>query len=480
MLNLDLSPIPSTGEADGVRDVLLRRMREALDGRANGQPRVVRVRVELPRAVEPLAWLRAQADEAAAYWSARNTGAAVATLGAADVVAGTNRPHGDEGLRRRLGERLRGADAPVRYYGGLRFDATYPDAETGLEAPWAPFGTYHFVLPRFELHAQEETTALACNLVLPRDRDRADALAEQVCRLALPKDNQRVPPSSLATPLGRTDVPDRAGWTRMVRWALDAIDDRTLDKVVLARRVALDLGTALDPFRVLQHVQRATPGCFHFAVRPERGAATFIGASPERLFRRAGTRVESEAVAGTRPRGDTPEADAALRDELMESPKERREHAFVQEAIRTQLEALCTDVDTPETPSDLALARGRHLHAPLTGTLRPGTTTLDLLDALHPTPAVGGVPTDEALAAIRAQEPFDRGWYAGPVGWIGADTAEFAVAIRSGLVQAERLALFSGAGIVDGSVPEQEWDEIEQKIGDFASVLGLNGHADPR
>jgi menaquinone-specific isochorismate synthase len=100
-------------------------------------------------------------------------------------------------------------------------------------------------------------------------------------------------------------------------------------------------------------------------------------------------------------------------------------------------------------------------------------TAVELLAALHPTPAVGGVPRDAALGAIRAQEPFDRGWYAGPVGWIGADAAEFAVGIRSGLVWPDRLALYSGAGIVEGSVPDREWDEIEQKIADFAAVLGL-------
>lgn len=474
MLDLDSSPISSIDGADAVRDALATQVRDALTARTNGHPRAVRVQVDLPRAVEPLVWLRAQAQEAATYWSARNEQTAVATLGTADVVASTDGPLSDDHLRRELGRRLQRTEAPVRYYGGLRFDATYPKAENGLEAPWAAFGTSRFILPRFELRTGEDGTTLACNLLLPRDTGREGRVIEQVRTLVFPADD---PSASLPAPLGRTDVPDQQGWTRMVRWALDAIDDRALDKVVLARRVALDLGTALDPFRVLQHLKRATPRCFHFAVRPAAGAATFIGASPERLFRRTDDQVESEAVAGTRPRGDTPEADAALRDELLESPKERREHAFVQEAIRERLDGLCTAVDAPDTPSDLALARGRHLHAPLTGTLRPGTTTLDLLDALHPTPAVGGVPTDAALAAIRSQEPFDRGWYAGPVGWIGADAAEFAVAIRSGLVEDSRLALFSGAGIVDGSVPEQEWAEIEQKIGDFASVLGLNGRA---
>lgn len=473
MLDLDSSP-PSIDKADAVHDALIARVREALGSRTNGAPRVARVQVVLPRTVDPLAWLRVQAEGAAAYWSARNEEAAVATLGAADVVESRERPVSYERLQQQLGERLAGTDAPVRYYGGLRFDAAYPQSENGLEEPWAAFGTYRFVLPRFELLAEEGKAVLACNLVLPRDRDRDERLVDRIRRLALP---QTAPPVSIPAPLGRTDVPDRQGWTQMVRWALDAIDDRALDKVVLARRVALNLGTPLNPFLVLRHLKQATPGCFHFAMRPAPGT-TFIGASPERLFRQTGDRVVSEAVAGTRPRGETAEADAALRDELLESPKERREHAFVQKAIRERLETLCTQVEAPDTPSDLALARGRHLHAPLTGTLRPETTPLDLLDALHPTPAVGGVPTDEALAAIRAQEPFDRGWYAGPVGWIGADAAEFAVAIRSGLVRESRLALFSGAGIVDGSVPEQEWDEIEQKIGDFASVLGLSSRAD--
>jgi len=226
---------------------------------------------------------------------------------------------------------------------------------------------------------------------------------------------------------------------------------------------------------VLGHLETATPGCYHFAVRPANGPA-FVGASPERLFRREGRCVVSEAVAGTRPRGDTEEEDARLRRELLQSPKERREHAFVEKAIREDLTQVCTSVQSPNGTGELALARGCHLHSQLTGTLRSGTTTTDLLEKLHPTPAVGGVPTDDAVAAIRAQEPFDRGWYAGPVGWIGREAAEFAVGLRAGLVEETQIALFSGAGIVDGSVPDREWEEIEQKIGDFAAIMGV---ADP-
>jgi len=474
MLDLDSLPPSPIDEANAVRGALADRVRGALDVRPNGHPRVEQVCVSLPGAVDPLAWVQVQGDGEAAYWSARNGGDVVATMGTADVVSSADRPIDYADLRDRLNERLQRTEAPIRYYGGLRFDAAYPQGEETSSGPWSDFGTYRFVLPRFELRAKGDETTLICNLVHPHDGGRAEEIINAVRQLALPREGV---PVSLPEPLRRTDVPDRAGWTRMIRWALDSISDRDLHKVVLARQVALDLGTALDPFLVLRHLKEATPDCFHFATRPANGAA-FIGASPERLFRRQGDQVVSEAVAGTRARGETAEADAALRDELMESPKERREHAFVQEAIREELEELCTAVEAPATPSDLALARGRHLHARLTGTLRPGTTTLDVLDALHPTPAVGGVPTEEALAAIRTQEPFDRGWYAGPVGWIGADAAEFAVAIRSGLVRASHLALFSGAGIVEGSVPEREWEEIEQKIGDFASVLGLDGHVE--
>lgn len=465
MINADSSTDIQT--LDAAASVLLRRVHAAL-AETNGHPCVRRVAVPVTTAASPLQWLRAQTEKEAFYWSHRDEDTPdVAGYGSADTVSVSSRPLDYDELWTALRPCRAGADASVRYYGGIRFDARH--AERSPDALWQPFGTARFVLPRVEMISDGAESALVCNLVLPRDRDRQARIAETLETLHAPSTRAlRTPP----LPLSRTDAPDEQQWTQGIRWALQTFERTALRKVVFARRVLLQLERRMDPLNVLAHLAQGTPKCTHFAVRPVRGTA-FIGASPERLFRQSGARIVSEAVAGTRPRGDTPTQDAALRRELLTSDKDRREHAFVTTAIGDALRPLCHSVRTGDV-TELRLARGRHLRARLDGTLRDAVRPVDLLSALHPTPAVAGVPTETALTAIARHEPFDRGWYAGPVGWIGQDAAEFTVAIRSGLVRDDRLALYSGAGIVEGSDPQREWREIEQKLGDFAAVLGIH------
>ncbi len=483
-----------------VRRTLRRRLRAALrDAARAGTPTLRRVEVALPDGTDPLAWLHAQDATAASlgggtspadavFWSGRGSDAlALAGLGAADVVALPptaldDAPLASGVLARRL-RRLPLADAPAaRYLGGLRFDArpraageasgdgAAPSADA-LDAAWQPFAAARFVLPRVEVQADAAGHAtLAIHVVGPDDGRRAGALLGVVDRLALPAADAPLPAQPALAE--RTDAPPRADWLRLLADALARIDAGALDKIVLARRATFGFDEPLDALALLRRLRPATPACFHFAFRPAGHDATFLGASPERLLHLDGRTVTTEAVAGTRARGASAQADAALRDELLASEKDRREHAFVQDAIGKALGALCTEV-TESAPDAMTLARKRHLRARLGGTLRPGVAPLDVAAALHPTPAVGGVPTRAARDAIRAYEPFDRGWYAGPVGWLRPDAADLAVALRCGLAHGSRLALFSGAGIVHGSDPASEWDEIEQKIGDFAAVLGL-------
>jgi menaquinone-specific isochorismate synthase len=464
--------IRETGAPDGARWLLADRVSRALSGTvlesvADSEERVVRLAVPVGR-VDPFRWLSEQRMFPKTYWSGREDGAGVAAVGAADLrEAGVSEGAGS--LPKLLASLPDSGSSGARYYGGMRFDPLRkPDEE------WAAFGAYRFVLPRFELHAHDGETTLVCNLVLPRDADNASKILREIEALSLP---QGASGASLPIPVSREEGPDLRGWRENVEHALSAFSEGRLGKVVLARRVEFGFDGDLDPTLLIESLKAVTPGCFHFYVEPEDGAA-FLGASPERLFRRDGRSVKSEAVAGTRPRGVSSADDDGLRDDLLHSAKDLSEHSYVRTGIQEALAPLCEDLEMEEDVSDMKLARGRHLRSKVHGTLREGVTDAVLLDALHPTPAVGGHPRDEALEEIRALETFDRGWYAGPVGWIGAEDSEFAVGIRSGLVRGGTLALFSGAGIVAGSVPDEEWAEIEQKIGDFTGTFGLEqGHA---
>jgi menaquinone-specific isochorismate synthase len=431
---------------------------------ADSAERVVRLAVPVGP-VEPFRWLRCQSLFPRLYWSGREDGFEVAAVGAADL----QESEGPGELPKRLAPLLASGDPRARYYGGLRFDPLRePDAE------WAAFGAYLFVLPRFEVHTGREEATLVANLVLPRDAERTAEILEQIEHLAFPQGESD---AALPVPISRTDGPGREGWRRNIERALAAFSEGRLDKVVLARRTEFVFAQAVDVALLAESLKGATRGCFHFCIEPGEGAA-FVSASPERLFRREGRVIESEAVAGTRPRGASEADDAELRDELLRSEKERAEHEHVRVGIAVTLGPLCDELEVEEGVSEMKLARRRHLISAVRGVLREGVRDVEVLRALHPTAAVGGYPRGEAMEEIRALEPFDRGWYAGAVGWIGADASEFAVGIRSGLVRRNSLALFSGAGIVDGSLPGSEWVEIEQKIGDFTRMFGLDPERD--
>src|SRR5690606_754905 len=352
-----------------------------------------------------------------------------------------------------LRDRLPHLPEGTRYVGGLRFASGAP-----VSPEWSGFAAARFVLPRVEFRVRGDRAVLAANLVFPRDAEHPERVLAELDALRRPDGS----PPPLPLPVRRTDAPDRAGWREGVEAALDAFATTDLEKVVLARRADYVFAEPLDPFSLLGRLEAATPSCFHFLIRPAGGAA-FVGASPERLFRQDGAELWTEAVAGTRPRGASASRDAELRDELRLSDKDQPEHGYVLEAIRDALEPISDRLAADAETSDLRLARGRHLYAGVEATLKPDIHAFDVLRALHPTPAVGGTPTPDAMDRIEAVEPFDRGWYAGPVGWIGRDDAEFAVAIRSGLVRetdgGATLSLFSGAGIVRGSEPEAEWAE---------------------
>ena len=450
--------------AEELRGLLAKRADRLLSAAdETAPPRLVRLTARVPTN-DLLGWLAAQPFAQKVYWSGRGEASAFAAAGIADLCTGSG--GGLSTLERNLPLLQATSGAPIRYFGGLRFDLESPG-----DGAWQPFGTYWFLLPRFELHATPEgATRLACNLVLPRDQRAKNKVHRQIQSLALAGYNlsATLPSSSV-----RRNYPGHAAWIHNVDEALSRIRSTALQKVVLARQSTFSFDQQLPPALLLKKLQDDTAGCFHFLFQPAADTA-FVGASPERLFRKEKSRLASEALAGTRPRAQTATADEKLRDELLASEKDQREHEhvrmFIAEALRPHATALEVDSDV----SAMTLTRGRHLYSGVRGTLKEGVSAFDLLSALHPTPAVGGLPRKRALQVIRDLEAFDRGWYTGPVGWVGPQAAEFAVGIRSGLVHDNRLSLYSGAGIVTGSEPHSEWEEIEQKISNFAQVLHLH------
>jgi len=259
-------------------------------------------------------------------------------------------------------------------------------------------------------------------------------------------------------------------YVERVERALAAIRSGTLDKVVLARAVHVTAGSAIDPVAWLVALRERFPACTLFAVG--EGDAVFLGASPERLVRVEGARVETAAIAGTAPRGASQAADRALGEALCDSRKNGDEHAIVVGHLQAVLEACCERVEVAPEPRLLRTRTVQHLCTDIRARRRADApvSLLELAARLHPTPAVGGAPRDAALRWLAEYEAVDRGWFAGPVGFLQSDgDGEFDVALRSALVRGRRATAWAGAGIVARSEPRAEFTETELKL---RTVLG--------
>lgn len=229
--------------------------------------------------------------------------------------------------------------------------------------------------------------------------------------------------------------------------------------MVLARQYHVQGRTLFDPARVLGRLRVEYSDCFLFAVA--HGDHCFLGASPERLVRLRHENVRATCLAGSIARGTTPEHDRALGDELLASAKNSAEHEFVVRAICDALAEVCGGRLSTGPLALMKLRDIQHLFTPIVGRVTAGRSLLDLVERLHPDPAMGGTPRDAALAIIRTFEGMDRGWYAAPVGWMDArGEGEFAVAIRSALLHGAQAVLFAGCGIVAGSDPAREYAKI--------------------
>lgn len=413
-------------------------------------------------------WLMAQPENVKLFWSPRDEEAVYAGAGVADVIHEGNSTSINSAFTN-IRERLAFCNA-THYYGGTRFDM-----QQQPDVIWQEYGLFRFVLPRLEIVVANGTTTLAVNGILHPDGNpavEAEAMVAAFERMSLPQPREAELPTSF---LSRSDAPNREGWEHNINAALGSFAQGETSKIVLARRATLKFDTTLKPLDIVRRLYTSVSHAFVFCFQYDPAHA-FLGATPERLYKRTGQTLSTEAVAGTRKRGATEQEDESIREELLHSAKDLHEHEIVRNYIASTLEQYGTITSADEQARLMTLPRLHHLHSRYEAQLADTASEADVLTALHPTPAVGGLPANRAMSAIAELEPFDRGWYAGPVGQIGHDEAEFAVAIRSGIVDDVYLHLYSGAGIVAGSDARAEWEEIENKLGNFLTFIG--GHRD--
>ncbi|MCB9738370.1 MAG: isochorismate synthase [Deltaproteobacteria bacterium] len=433
-----------------------------VDAERHGAGVTMRFEASLPH-VDPLGWLAAW-DGPGCYWASRDGRLTVAGRGSALAFRG-EREDLAGGLEH-AGDVLRGGGSRLRAFGGVGFAGSFGS----LGGAWAAFGGYRFDVPAVEIGRDSNGCWMAAHLIAEGHEVAAKV---EALRTLLHVPCARPPLRPLAPVVEIGGAPDRAAFSATMQAASATIAAGEVEKLVLARRIDLRFAERIDAVGLLEGLATREPSSFRFCLRPTAGAA-FLGASPERLLRRDGRLLASEALAGTRPRGADDAADAELGSELLGSAKDRHEHALVVDAVRRALAPTCDGVEAAPAPALLRLARVQHLLTPIRGRLRRDVGDGALIEALHPTPAVGGAPRAAALAWLRAHEPFERGLYAAPIGWLGDDRAELCVGIRSMRVDRDEVALFAGAGVVAGSDPDAEWSEIAGKLRMPLELLGVD------
>jgi menaquinone-specific isochorismate synthase len=431
---------------------LARRVQQGARGLVHGGIHRIELVIE---PIDLLAWVRSQTNGTKVYWRDRDSNFEIAGLSAVDVL------HPEDIADANFSSDVSGArtiDTRLNYIGAFRFG----QSEFQTADDTSPYSC--FLIPSIEITRRGEEYVLAINY--RDDESSRFGSFSSLMNVKSPVDADKRMPELITA----TDAVGKSDWCSSVQLGLDAIRQGRLEKFVPARALYLTFDSTLDPFLIAERMQPLAEGCYLFALKFSDDLS-FVGASPERLYSRRGEQIETESLAGTRVRGRNDSEDDKLTQELLTGEKELLEHKIVDTHIAESLSRLCQSVDADASLSVRKLARLQHLARSYRGTLNSATGDNEIVAGLHPSPAVCGAPKEAAMHQLRQIEPFDRGWYAGPVGRIGGAEAELAVGIRSAIIRGRSATLYAGAGVVAGSEPESEWDEIDQKIAPLLNIL---------
>ncbi|WP_394247421.1 isochorismate synthase MenF [Vibrio profundi] len=386
-------------------------------------------------------WLHAQPMFPKFYWQSRDTREEVVALGKIHTFTDPAPAYAILGDEQRI-------------WGGRSFDGNTDKNRRCMSSL--------FFLPQIELIRFDQQWSLAVNL-------SSDKQNEIAALTKLKIDAGSLPP--LSAHINHIQhLPERPQWDELVSNVLNGIENDAFKKVVLARKTTLSLDVPIHAAQLLKASYLQNHNSFHFMLILD-SKHSFIGSTPERLYSRHGATLHTEALAGTTGRGQNATKDMELANWLSQDEKNLNENQYVVDDIIDRLTPHSTNVDVEADARLVRLRKVQHLKRAIHAELKPGVNGVQLLAALQPTAAVAGLPRKESLDFISQHEPFARGWYAGSVGFISHQRAEFCVAIRSALIVNDQVQLFAGAGIVPGSEAELEWQELNKKMSTLLSLI---------
>ena len=344
--------------------------------------------------VNVLKWLTSQKSDIKIYWHDRSNRFTVGAFGSVDYIKTDGIV--DYGvITSKMENNLSGAAPLVRYYGGISFDSS------GISDEWRSFGSARFVIPRFEVFKSGKGVFLSCNF---SKRDSEAGVQKLLNDLVDNIDSDSGKNGGIMAPFVRKDEPSIKEWRALVNKSIDELKEKEYEKIVLARKSTFNFKKPLNGFYILGKLGKLADRSYIFAFQFKKGSM-FIGASPERLFNRNKRTIETEAIAGTRPRGSKASMDRALIDELKKSVKDIDEHNIVKKMIKEKLAGICADVNTDSRTSVLTLRYGHHLFTPFKGKLMDKISDGAILKELHPTPAVSGYPVHLSKNIIKKKRP---------------------------------------------------------------------------
>ncbi|WP_062354774.1 isochorismate synthase [Bacillus kwashiorkori] len=354
-------------------------------------------------------------------------------------------------------------------FGSLSFDHVHLDNQL-----WKNFQNGLFYIPEFMITVTENGSFLTINIVCTNKSDPLELTNQLIEKRekiinCIKKQTDNYIRLEEMEPKILDDQADK--WINNVQEAITLLNDHYLQKVVLAREIRLAFDNDISNEHIIQKLVSEQQDSYVFALESKEDI--FIGASPERLVKKIGTKVFSSCVAGSAKRGSNKDEDNFLGEQLLNDKKNLAEHQFVVQMITDAFFKYCDSIKKPNRPDLMKIRDIQHLYTPVEGRLMDHHTIFDLVSELHPTPALGGTPKETALSLIRDLELFERGMYAAPIGWVDyRGNGEFVVGIRSGLLQGKEASIFAGCGIVKDSDPQLEYEETNIKFRPMLRLLG--------